>query len=148
MAGRGRTKRRAATIDEYLAHVPRDQRAALERLRRAIHAIALASKSASATRCRHFAWRDGWWGGLGASATHCAYYPMSGSVVKTLKHELRNYDISKGTIRFQPNKPLPIALIRKLLRARIEELERKRQSLRTVRSIEPSRAGSPQRRSG
>jgi uncharacterized protein YdhG (YjbR/CyaY superfamily) len=57
------------------------------------------------------------------SGDDCAFYPMSGSVVETLKHELRTYDTSKGTIRFHPDKPLPISLLRKLLRTRVNELQ-------------------------
>ena len=55
----------------------------------------------------------------GAATNHCAFYP--GSTVKTLKNELKSYDTSKGTIRFSANKPLPSALVRKLVKLRIEE---------------------------
>jgi uncharacterized protein YdhG (YjbR/CyaY superfamily) len=47
---------------------------------------------------------------------------MSGTVVEKLKHELRTYDTSKGTIRFRSDKPLSVSLIRKLLRVRLQEL--------------------------
>lgn len=53
----------------------------------------------------------------GAAANHCAFYP--GSVVEALKNELKNYDTSKGTIRFPADKPLPPALVRKLVKLRI-----------------------------
>jgi uncharacterized protein YdhG (YjbR/CyaY superfamily) len=59
--------------------------------------------------------------GFGATASHCAFYPMSASTVAAHKAELKNYDTSKGTIRFQPDKPLPAALVRKLVKARIAE---------------------------
>ncbi len=59
--------------------------------------------------------------GLGATANHCAFYPMSSSTILAHKDELRDYDTSKGTIRFQADKPLPVALVRKLVRARIAE---------------------------
>lgn len=61
--------------------------------------------------------------GFGASAKHCAFYLMSGTTVETFKAELEGYDTSKGTIRFQPDKPLPAALVRKLVKARIAENE-------------------------
>ena len=60
--------------------------------------------------------------GMGAAANHCAYYPMSGSVVATLKDELQNYETSKGAVRFSAKKPLPAALVRKLIQARIAEI--------------------------
>ncbi len=53
----------------------------------------------------------------GAAANHCAFYP--GSVVQVLKAELKNYDLCKGTIRFPAEKPLPGALVRKLVRLRM-----------------------------
>jgi uncharacterized protein YdhG (YjbR/CyaY superfamily) len=46
---------------------------------------------------------------------------MSSSTVAAHKEELKDYDTSKGTIRFQPDKPLPAALVRKLVKARIAE---------------------------
>ena len=52
-----------------------------------------------------------------AAANHCAFYP--GSVVQAMKNELKDYDTSKGTIRFPANKTLPPALVRKLIKLRI-----------------------------
>jgi uncharacterized protein YdhG (YjbR/CyaY superfamily) len=54
---------------------------------------------------------------FGAWANHCAFYP--GAVMDDLMAELKGYDISKGTIRFPSTRPLPIALVRKLVKARI-----------------------------
>ena len=58
---------------------------------------------------------------FGATANHCAFYPMSASTVAAHRDELKDYDTSKGTIRFQPDNPLPAALVRKLVKARIAE---------------------------
>jgi uncharacterized protein YdhG (YjbR/CyaY superfamily) len=46
---------------------------------------------------------------------------MSATTVEAYKDELAGYDTSKGTIRFQPEKPLPVALVRKLVKARLAE---------------------------
>ena len=54
---------------------------------------------------------------FGAAATHCSFYP--GAVIEAHKKDLEGYDTSKGTIRFQPDGPLPAALVRKLVKARI-----------------------------
>ena len=59
--------------------------------------------------------------GFGAAAKHCAFYLMSSSTVEAHKDELKNHDTSKGTIRFHADHPLPTALVRKLVRARIAE---------------------------
>jgi uncharacterized protein YdhG (YjbR/CyaY superfamily) len=58
---------------------------------------------------------------FGATPNHCAYFPMSATTVAAHQDELRDYDTSKGTIRFQPDSPLPAALVRKLVQARIAE---------------------------
>jgi uncharacterized protein YdhG (YjbR/CyaY superfamily) len=116
------TKRKPETIDDYLALVPREQRNALERLRRAIHAVAPGGEECISYSLPAFRLQGRLVAGFGATPTHCAYYPMSGTVVEKLKQELRTYDTSKGTIRFQPSKPLPVSLIRKLLRVRLQEL--------------------------
>ena len=55
-----------------------------------------------------------------AWANHCAFYPGS-YPLEVHKHALKNYDTSKGTLRFPIDSPLPIALVRKLVKARIEQ---------------------------
>ncbi|MBL8784722.1 MAG: DUF1801 domain-containing protein, partial [Deltaproteobacteria bacterium] len=59
---------------------------------------------------------------FGGAAKHCAIYPMSGSVIATLEADLADYGTSKGTIRFDPVHPLPDALIKKIIRARLAEI--------------------------
>lgn len=56
----------------------------------------------------------------GAAAKHCAFYP--GSIVQQFKKDLKGYDTrGKGTIRFEAGEPLPSALVRKIVKARIAE---------------------------
>ena len=113
-------KAKAQTIDEYLAPLPVDKRAALEDLRRAIQAAA-----PQAVECISYGMPAFRLGGrmlvaLGAAARHCAFYPGS-RPIEAHREELTAYDISKGTIRFAPNRPLPVALVRKLVKTRIAE---------------------------
>ena len=61
--------------------------------------------------------------GFGAAADHCALYLMSGTVVAAHREELAGYDVSKGTVRFDPARPLPAPLVRRLVKARIAENE-------------------------
>jgi uncharacterized protein YdhG (YjbR/CyaY superfamily) len=58
---------------------------------------------------------------MGASANHCAFYPMSGNTIVAHEDDLKGFDTSKGTIRFAAEKPLPATLVRKLVKARIAE---------------------------
>ncbi len=108
------------SIDEYLAALSDDKRAALEKLRRTIRAAApQAEECISYGICAFH--QNGMLVGFGATAKHCAFYVMSGSTLESFKDELKNYDTSKGTIRFLPNKPLPASLVRKLVKARLAE---------------------------
>ena len=108
------------TIDEYLAAVPADQRAALQKLRKVIRSAAPKAEECISYQIPAFR-LNGMLVGFGAAAKHCSFYPMNSSIVRRFKDELKDFDTSKGTIRFQPDHPLPTALIRKLVKARIAE---------------------------
>jgi uncharacterized protein YdhG (YjbR/CyaY superfamily) len=108
------------TIDEYLAALSDDKRAALEKLRKAIKAAAPKAEECISYQIPAYR-QDGMLVGFGATAKHCAFYLMSSSTVEAHKDELKGYDTSKGTIRFQADSPLPAALVRKLVKARIAE---------------------------
>jgi len=108
------------TIDEYLAGLSADKRAALEKLRRVIKAAAPKAEECISYQIAAFR-QNGMLVGFGATEKHCAFYLMSSSTVAAHKDELKDYDTSKGTIRFQPDRPLPAALVRKLVRARLAE---------------------------
>jgi uncharacterized protein YdhG (YjbR/CyaY superfamily) len=112
------------TFDEYLAQVPNDQRTALERLRKIIRSIAPEAIETITYRVPVFK-HNGMLVGFGAAKDHCAFYPCNGATVKMFAKELKNFDTSKGTIRFQPEKPLPVALVKKIVKARIAENDAK-----------------------
>jgi uncharacterized protein YdhG (YjbR/CyaY superfamily) len=121
------TKRRATpakaakpkTHDDYLAAVTEDKRGALQKLRKAIKAAAPKAEECISYQIPAFRLNGKFLVAYGAATNHCAFYP--GSTVNALKDELKGYDTSKGTIRFRPSKPLAAALVRKLVRLRIEE---------------------------
>jgi uncharacterized protein YdhG (YjbR/CyaY superfamily) len=109
------------TIDEYLAALSDDQRAALEKLRKAIRAAAPKAEEYIGYGLAAFRLDGRPLVAFGAAANHCAFYPMSSTTVGAHQDELKGYDTSKGTIRFPADKPLPAALVRKLVKARIAE---------------------------
>ena len=109
------------TIDEYLAALTDDNRAALEKLRKTIKAAAPKAEECINYGLAAFRLHGKNLVGFGATSNHCAFYLMSGSTVEAHKDELKDYDTSKGTIRFQPEKPLSASLVRKLVKARIAE---------------------------
>jgi len=110
---------RPATVDEYLSRVSAEQRAALETLRRTIHSAIPAAEECISYGMPGFR-HDGkvvvW---MGAAATHCAFYP--GGVVDQFEDELADFETAKGTIRFQPDAPLPAALVRKIVKMRLAQ---------------------------
>ncbi len=110
------------TIDEYLAALSDDQRAALEKLRKTIRAAAPKAEECINYGIAAFRLNGECFAGFSASAKHCSFYPMSGSTVAAHQDDLKNYKTTKGSIQFQTDKPLPVALVRKLIKARIAEI--------------------------
>lgn len=108
------------TIDEYISRLPDDQQAALQKLRKMIQAAAPKAEEAINYQIPMFRLK-GMLVGFGARKGHCAMYLMSNTTVKRFATELAGYDTSTGTIRFSPDQPLPAALVKKLVKARIAE---------------------------
>jgi uncharacterized protein YdhG (YjbR/CyaY superfamily) len=112
--------KKPTTIDDYLAPLPPDQQAALQKLRRTIHAAAPKAEEYIGYGLAAFR-QDGPLVALGAASGHCAFYPMNGHTVADFAAELKGYGTSKGAIRFPAAKPLPAALLRKIVKARLAE---------------------------
>jgi uncharacterized protein YdhG (YjbR/CyaY superfamily) len=112
--------KKPATHDEYLEGLPADQRAALGKLRMQIRAAAPdAAETISYGICTYRLGRM--LVGYGAVGGHCSFFLMSNTVLADHSELVAGYDTSTGTIRFSPGKPLPAALVRTLIRARLVE---------------------------
>lgn len=109
------------THDHYLARLPDDKRAALERLRRSIKAAAPRAEECMSYQLPAFRLDGKVLVLYGATAKHCSFFPGSGTAVDAHRDELRGYSTSKGTIRFDADKPLPATLVRKIVKYRIAE---------------------------
>lgn len=117
------------TIDEYLGTLGADQRAALDRLRKAIQTAAPQAEECISYQLPAFRYDGKMLVAFGATASHCAFYLMSSTTVATHRDELKDYDTRKGTIHFDAARRLPVALMRKLVKARIaENAERRKKS--------------------
>jgi len=114
-------KRKPRTIDEYLAQVQADQQMVLEKLRQTILAVAPGAEECISYGLPGFRLSGRSLIFFGAWANHCALYPGSSATLKKFRNELRDFQVSKGTIRFSTGEPLPAALVRKLVKARIAE---------------------------
>ncbi|MCI0585797.1 MAG: DUF1801 domain-containing protein [Planctomycetes bacterium] len=113
------------TIDEWLALWSGEKRAALERLRKVIRSAAPEAEECISYQLPAFR-QDGMLVAFGATDNHCSFFLMSSTTLADHEDEVAGYDTSKGTIRFQPDEPLPAALVRKLVKARLAENRRNR----------------------
>lgn len=111
---------KARTIDEYLARLGDEKRTALEVLRRTIQSAAPDAEECISYDMPAFRLGGRMLVAFGAAAKHCAFH-AGAHPVKVHGDELKGYDVSKGTIRFQPDNPLPTALVRKLVKTRVAE---------------------------
>jgi len=130
------------SIDDYLATLSDEQRNTLEKLRKAIKAAAPEAQECISYGLAAFRLNGKPLIAFGATANHCAFYLMSGSTVEAHKDDLKGYDTSKGTIRFQADDPLPPALVRKLVKARIAENEKSTQTAGGTEHVEYHKDGS------
>ena len=110
-----------ATVDEYLASLPEESRAALERLRETIRAAAPGATETIAYQMPAFREHGRLLMSYAAFKDHCSLFPMSTAVMEAHQEALRPYYAGKGTLRFSPNSPIPDALVKRLVRARLEE---------------------------
>jgi len=115
------TNSKPKTIDEYLAGVNADHRGVPEKIRQTIHAVAPKAEECISYGIPAFRLNGRSLVFFGAWANHCAFYPGSSVTLKKLRNELKGFQTSKGTLRFSPDKPVPVALVKKLLKARIAE---------------------------
>jgi uncharacterized protein YdhG (YjbR/CyaY superfamily) len=127
--GQGGTARKgqgaAKSVEEYLARVPEPARSTLEKVRAAIRSAAPAGStqviSYGMPAFRHkevLVW-------YAAFAKHCSFFPTA-AVIEAFKDELGGLAKSKGTIQFPTDKPLPAALIKKMVKARVAYIEGKK----------------------
>jgi uncharacterized protein YdhG (YjbR/CyaY superfamily) len=114
----------AKDVDSYLAAVPADARAALEKLRNTIKAAAPRAEEVISYQIPTFKYGRPLVA-FAAFPKHCSFFVMSTAVMKAHEDMLRSYDTSAGTIRFSPDRPLPATLVKKLVKARIVENEAK-----------------------
>ena len=115
------------TVDEYLAIVPEPARSTLVKVRATIRAAAPPEATENISYGMPMFKYKGMLVGFAAFSKHCSLFPGAGPIA-ALRDELKAFPTSKGTIQFPLDKPLPGALVKKLVKARIAENEGKKQS--------------------
>ena len=107
-------------VDDYLARVPQEARTTLEKLRQTIKAAAPKAVEVISYQMPTFKLDGRMLVSFAAFKNHCSFFPGA-APIKVHAKVLKAYEISKGTIRFPTNKALPASLVKKLVKARIEE---------------------------
>jgi uncharacterized protein YdhG (YjbR/CyaY superfamily) len=113
----------AATVEEYLAALPADQREALRKLGDVVESVVPGAIETVSYGVPSFKYQGRSLVSLGAAKNHCSFFVQSPEVMQAFAEELKGFDTAKGTVHFQPGKPIPDELVKKLVRARVEENE-------------------------
>jgi uncharacterized protein YdhG (YjbR/CyaY superfamily) len=123
-------KRGAApkTVDQYLAAVPEPARSTLKKIRAAIRAATPAETAEIISYDMPMYKYKGTLIGFAAYPKHCSLFLATPSLLKLFKDELSPYKISKGTIRFPTDKPLPASLVKKIVKARVAQKDQDKAS--------------------
>lgn len=109
------------SVDDYLAALPDERRAALEVMRQAIRAAAPEATETIAYGMPTFRDRGRLLVSYAAFTRHCSLFPASKAVIEALGEELRPYLAGKATIRFPAGGPIPAALVERIVKVRLEE---------------------------
>jgi uncharacterized protein YdhG (YjbR/CyaY superfamily) len=121
-----------STIDDYLSRVPEEPRAALEKLRATVKAAAPDTTETISYHMPAFKYRGRALVGFAAFKNHCSLFPYSTKVLETYEEELGSMRTSKGTIQFSSERPLPSALVEKIVKARIQGSTPRRSDVRAL----------------
>jgi len=119
-AAKRKVPSRPQTVDDYLAAVPEPARSTLQRMRTAIRsAVPAETTEAISYGIPAFNYKGPlvW---FAAFSNHCSFFPTA-SVIKAFKNDLKGFKTSKGTIHFPVDKPLPAALVKKMVKARLAD---------------------------
>ncbi|HET9180229.1 MAG TPA: DUF1801 domain-containing protein [Terriglobia bacterium] len=112
----------AKNVDEYLAGVPEPARSTLQKVRATIRSAAPPEATETISYGMPALKHNGILVWFAAFSNHCSLFPTS-SVIEALKDELRGLHISKGTVQFPTDKPLPAALVKKMVKLRVTQNE-------------------------
>ena len=114
---------RPTTSDEYLRALPADQRRALSKLRDQIKSVVPEAEEYIGYGLVGFKWNGRPLVYIGAATNHCAIYGARSD--DALTEKLKPWKQSKGAIQFTPDKPLPAALVKQIVKARLAALQRR-----------------------
>ena len=113
-------------VDEYLANVPEPARTTLSKIRATIRSVAPPEATEGISYGMPAFKYKGPLVYFAAFSKHCSLFPGSATLLGEFEDDLKGYRTSKGTIQFPVDKPLPAALVKKLVKARIAQNDLKK----------------------
>lgn len=137
-------KEDVSRTDAYLTQLPAAQQKALQTLRKQILAAAPSAEEHFGYGLPGFKYNGHPMLYLGAAKNHVALY---GSVPVGFKDRLKNFTVSKGTIQFTPEKPLPAALVKAIVERKMAEIDRRWPARPKERSLKAAPKERGQKRS-
>ena len=117
---------KALDVEAYLAACPEPHRITLEKVRATIRSVVPKEATEGISYGMPAFRYKGALVGYAAFKEHCSFFPMSASLLDDFAGELKDYRTSKGTLQFPVDKPLPAALLKKLVKARVVQNEAKK----------------------
>jgi uncharacterized protein YdhG (YjbR/CyaY superfamily) len=121
----GKATKAPKTVNEYLARLSEPSRGALQRVRTIVRDVIPPEATEVISYGIPTFKYNGMLMSFAAFSNHCSVFPGAGPIEEFQK-DLKNFRTARGTIQFAPEKPLPSRLLRKLVKARMEENERKK----------------------
>ena len=115
----------AKNVDEYLVGIPEPARGTLNKIRAAIRSAVPPDATETISYGMPAFKYKGPLVWFAAFSNHCSLFPTA-SVIEAFKNDLKGFSTTKGTIHFPTNKPLPAALVKKLVKARVAQNESKK----------------------
>ncbi len=115
----------AEDVDEYLSRIEEPKRSTLEALRRTILEIMPDAEQVISYRVPAFRTGGETVAGFAAFKDHLSYLPFSGSVLSDLADELQGYTMTKSSLHFPVDRPLPKTLVKKLIAVRLAKGSRR-----------------------
>jgi uncharacterized protein YdhG (YjbR/CyaY superfamily) len=113
----------SAAVDAYLARVPEPARSTLGKVRATIRSAVPADATEGISYGMPAFRYKGALVAYAAFKDHCSFFPMQASLIDEMKDELKSYRTAKGTLQFPLDKPLPAALLKKMVNLRVAENE-------------------------
>ncbi len=136
--------KKIASVDEYFESVPKEMRAALDKLRKTIKAAAPDADEVISYSMPAFR-QNGILVYYAAFKDHCSFFPGSAQVRRQFSAELKPFEAGKGTLHFTPDRPLPVELVMRIVKARVAENTTRRAKSESVSKVKRTLVTPPTR---